>query len=161
MIIGHGAIAGAIQGYERPGFLYFASGVSNSKETREAEYEREIDALLSNTRDKRLVYFSSLCIFYSNSRYARHKLQMESVIKDCFPAWTIMRLGNIDWATNRRQLIPSIRLDPRFVAYDEWRHIVTVDEFHYWLGMIPDFNCEMNVPGERMKVTDVVGRYRG
>ena len=71
-----------------------------------------------------------------------------------------MRIGNIDWASNPNQLIPSIRMDRDFVARDEFRHIVTLDEFHYWIGMIPDWNCEMNVPGERMKVIDVVKRYR-
>ena len=102
MIIGNGDIASAIK--DRKDLLFFASGVSNSRETRESEYRREIDLLLKQDKNSHIVYFSSLCVFYSNSRYAQHKRYMEKLVKG-FRKWTIIRLGNITWGTNPHTLI--------------------------------------------------------
>ena len=33
------------------------------------------------------------------------------------------------------------------------------DEFLHWVNMIPEFSCEMNVTGKRMKVKDIVKEY--
>lgn len=74
MIIGHGDIASVLK--DREGFIFFASGVSNSGETRESEYKREEDLLLKQNKNKHLVYFGSLSIFYNpHTRYTRHKKQ--------------------------------------------------------------------------------------
>ena len=43
---------------------------------------------------------------------------------------------------------------------DEYRYVVDKEEFRYWLGLIPNtFNAEMNVPGRRMKVREIVEEY--
>lgn len=159
MIVGRGAIASALR--DRDDRLYFAAGVANSRETRETEYCREVRLLFDQPRDKRIVYFSSLCVFTHDTRYARHKRQMEAAIKCIFPAWTIVRLGNIEWATNPNQLIPTIRrLGKAFPIHAEDRYLVTMDEFQHWIGLIPDWNVEINVPGIRMRVIDIVARCR-
>ena len=162
MIVGHGAIARALT--DRDDRLYFASGVADSQETRDEEYGRERALLHSQERFRHIVYFSSLCVFTQDTRYARHKREMEALIRQ-FPAWTVMRLGNIDWAENPAQLIPFIRRKLRdrepFNIYDEYRHILSKDEFLYWVGLIPPWNCEMNVTGQRLKVADLIARYQG
>lgn len=161
MIAGHGDIVGAIA--DRPDLLFFASGVSNSSEIRESEYRREIELLWHQDHSMHIVYFSSLCIFYSDSRYASHKRTMEDLVKWWFNRYTIMRLGNITWGTNPHTLINFIRNQIRnrqsIEIQDAYRYIVDREEFQHWLGKIPNWSCEINVPGRRMKVRDIVREY--
>lgn len=160
-VIGGGDIASAI--IDREGLLFFASGVSNSQETRESEYQREKDLLLLQDESQHLVYFGSLCIFYSNTRYAQHKREMESLVKENFEHYTIMRLGNITWGKNPNTLINYLRGRSKegepIVIQDTHRYIIDKEEFQHWIGMIPEFSCEMNVPGRRMKVAEIVKEF--
>src|SRR3990167_7103610 len=98
MIIGNGDLASGIP--DRDDLLFFCSGVSNSQELRESEYQREINLLLEQDKTKHIVYFSTLALFYSKTRYTKHKQYMEYLIKDNFRNWTIIRLGNITWGKN-------------------------------------------------------------
>jgi len=75
-IIGNGDLAQALKKVKVDA-LFFASGVSNSSETRESEYQREKDLLLRQGKSKRLVYFSSLSIFYNKTRYTDHKKEIK------------------------------------------------------------------------------------
>src|SRR5690348_8531191 len=106
-IVGHGDIARVLT--PRDGFTYFASGVSNSQETDESAYQREYRLLLCQDREKHLVYFSSLSVLYSDSRYAKHKRLMERTVRDTFRGHTIVRLGNITWGDNPHTLINFLR----------------------------------------------------
>jgi|SRR3989344_1518849 len=161
MIVGHGDIANVLK--DKKDLLFFASGVSNSSEKRESQYQREKDLLLSQDRSKHLVYFGSLCIFYSSSRYAIHKRQMEEIVKKNFPRHTILRLGNITWGKNPHTLINylsaqvekgnSIRIE------NSYRYLVDKKELLHWIKMIPTFNCEMNITGQRFKVAEIVKKY--
>ena len=164
MILGHGDIASVLAPYDKKWTLFFASGVSNSQETRDSEYQREIE-LLNNyaLQGWHIVYFSSMSVFYSNSRYAIHKKAMEWRVKALFPHYTIIRLGNITWGTNPHTIINFFKGQKERgetpVLQDTYRYIVTLEEFLYWIGMIPGFSCEMNIPGERMTVKEVWERY--
>jgi len=162
MIIGGGAIAKAL--LDRDDRLYFASGVSNSQETRESEYWREIKLIQQQDKTRRFVYFSSLCVFTSNSRYAQHKRQCEDIAKQVFPFYTIIRIGNAEWADNPCQLIPAIKEHCKtgnpFPIYNEYRFLLKKTEFRYWMEQIPNWNCEMNITGEMIHVRDLVKRYK-
>lgn len=161
MIIGHGDIASVL--LDRPDRLYFASGVSNSAETRAAEFQREKSLLLKQDRAAHLIYFSSLCVFYSNTPYAFHKLDMERIIKHEFPRHCIVRLGNITWGRNPHTLLNHLR--DAFVNVqpvelrDVYRYIISLDEFRHWLELIPPWTCEMNMPGRRLLVKDIYQEY--
>lgn len=159
MIVGHGAIASALQEADKDDLLFFAAGVANSLETREKEYRREEKLLTSQDFDKHLVYFSSLCVFTSTDRYAAHKLRMESLVRWIFPHRTIMRLGNIEWAVNPHQLVPFLkRWDGAATLDTRDRYLLSREEFLHWVRLIPSWNCEMNVPGERLKPIDIARR---
>lgn len=93
-IIGNGDLASVLT--DREDIIFFASGVSNSKEERPIEFEREMKLLLQQPRNKHLVYFSSLSIYYAKTEYARHKRIMEKTIRNHWESFTIIRLGNID-----------------------------------------------------------------
>ncbi len=164
MIIGHGDIAGVLK--DRDDRLYFASGVSNSGETRDLEYRREIDLLMNQSRYGQychLIYFSTLSVFYSRSRYVQHKRRMEELVGQYFSPYTIIRIGNIAWGKNPHTLINFIRERIRnresFEIRDEYRYILEREEFLHWIGMVPPWSCEMNLTGRRMKVIDVVKEY--
>ncbi len=157
MIIGNGDIASVL--VDRPDLSFFASGVSNSQETDEGEYKRELDLLLKQPRDAHIVYFSSLGVFTGSSRYLIHKRFMEAVVEREFPAHTIIRLGNITWGSNPHTLINYLKAHPKAEIKDEYRYIVDEDEFLYWINLIPIWSCEMNIVGKRLKVKEVVEQY--
>lgn len=160
MIIGNGDVASVLS--DNDSLLYFASGVSNSREVRESEYQREVDLLEAQDHNKHIVYFSSICIFYSDGRYAQHKKQMESLVKK-FKTYTIIRLGNISWGVNPNTIINYLsnryKNGEPLLIQDTYRYVVDKEEFLYWIGMIPEWSCEMNVIGNRMTVTDIVKRF--
>ena len=156
-IIGHGDIASVLK--DREDRIYFASGVSNSLEDRESEYLREINLLLSQDKFRHLVYFGSLCIFYSDTRYSQHKKLVEDIIKASFSRYTIIRLGNITWGKNPHTLINYLRSNRNADIRDVYRYVVNREDFLHWVDMIPPWNCEINVPGKRMKVREIVEQY--
>lgn len=157
MIVGNGDIAKTL--IDKPDVTYFASGVSNSQETDWFKYQREANLLLSQNKYTRLVYFSSLSMYYVDSHYTRHKKRMEELIKRTFPSYTIIRIGNITWGNNPNTLINNIKYSLKenkpFNARDEFRYVVDKDEFLYWVNMIPDFNTEINIVGRRLKVCEI------
>src|SRR3990167_2044446 len=160
-IIGNGDIAMALRegGVDRDDLLFFAAGVSNSRETRESEYQRELTLLLDQPGNAWLVYFSSLCIFSSGSRYADHKFEMERKVKENFRHHIILRMGNITWGNNPYTLINYLRAHPEAPIRDEWRYIVDKEEFWHLMRLIPDWSCEMNITGRRMKVREIYEKY--
>ncbi|MDC8106322.1 hypothetical protein ACNFU2_15640 [Chryseobacterium sp. PTM-20240506] len=101
MIIGNGLIANSLKNIDTEDVLYFASGVSNSLETKETEFKREFDLLsnaLVNNKEKKLVYFSTLSVHDQSkqkSNYVLHKLEMENYIKNKSNNYLILRIGNI------------------------------------------------------------------
>lgn len=161
-IIGNGDIASVLK--DRPDLLFFASGVSNSKETDESEYRREEQLIMQQDKKKHIVYFSSLCVLTSDTRYTKHKKMMENTVKSYFDKSTIIRLGNISWGNNPNTIInffkDKIQKGETLDVQDAFRYIVDKDEFLYWVGLIPDWSCEMNVVGKRMKVVEIIDKIK-
>lgn len=161
MIIGKGTIGSVLK--DKEDRLFFASGVSNSQEKRESEYQREKGLLLSQDMSRHIVYFSTLSVFYVNTRYTRHKKEMEDLIKNNFKRYTIMRLGNPTWGSNPVNLIPFLRQKIKnnepFEVQDVYRYPLELEDFLHWVDMIPDWSCEMNVTGAPMKVKDIIKKY--
>jgi len=161
MIIGRGTIASVLP--DREDLLFFASGVSNSSETNESEYDREINLLLDQDKNAHLVYFSTLSLFYNSTRYTQHKKYMEELIKKRFKRYTIMRLGSPTWGSNENHLVAyfrgKLKRGEPFQIWDTERYVLEKAEFLHWVNKIPKWNCEMNVPGIRMNVQDIVKKY--
>lgn len=162
MIIGQGDIASALK--DRRGWTYFAAGVSNSTETRESEYKREKDLLMKQNKNRHIVYFSSLCVFYSDNRYSRHKKHMETLIKKNFKHYTIIRMGNITWGKNPHTLINHfknlIKKGEKIEIWNTHRYLINRDEFSHWINLIPKWKCEMNITGTRLKVDKIVKQIK-
>jgi nucleoside-diphosphate-sugar epimerase len=97
MIIGKGLLAVTLSQYKNDeDILIFASGVSNSRETKEEGYRREKDLFLSAAATSaRVVYFSTCSVFDESlvgTRYVQHKLEMEKLVADKCGNYLIVRL---------------------------------------------------------------------
>jgi hypothetical protein len=155
MIIGNGDIASAI--IDREDVTFFASGVSNSREIDINAHHREISLLRQQPKDKHLVYFSSLAIYYSDGLYVDHKLLMENHIINVFQSYTIIRIGNITWGKNPNTLINYLQAHPEAEIQKVYRHIIDKEEFQYWLSKIRVGKKDiMNIPGKMVWVPDLV-----
>ena len=159
MVVGDGDIAKVLP--DRDDYIWFASGVSNSLETRDSEFRTEKDLLFTfaDEREKKLIYFSTLSTLYKDSPYTRHKRKMEQYVK-MWPNHCIVRIGNIEFGNNPHTIInffkDKIKRGEPFEIQDEYRYLTSKEEFLYWLNMIPDWNIEMNIPGRRMKVQQII-----
>ncbi len=109
MIVGRGDIASVLN--DRDGAIFFVSGVSNSNETRESEFMREIGLLDKQDKTKCIFYFSSITVddMGKNSQYLQHKRSMELLIKSNFENYNIIRIGNITWGSNPNTFINYIK----------------------------------------------------
>ncbi|MCA6066828.1 hypothetical protein JI747_006545 [Chryseobacterium sp. RG1] len=101
MIIGNGLIAKSLQHIDSDEVLFFASGVSNSLETEDSEFQREFTLLqnaLTSYPHLRFFYFSTLSILDQSkkeSRYVHHKKAMEEYITNYSNNYLIIRIGNL------------------------------------------------------------------
>jgi nucleoside-diphosphate-sugar epimerase len=124
MIIGNGMLAKAFGAFENNSkILIFASGVSNSKETEEANYKREEQLLgkaISENEQATIVYFSS-CSVYDDSvnktSYILHKIKMEEQLKR-HNKFYIFRLPQVVGETQSPTLVRTL-----FQAISEGKEI--------------------------------------
>jgi UDP-2-acetamido-2,6-beta-L-arabino-hexul-4-ose reductase len=160
MIVGGGDIASKIK--DDDGFLFFASGVSDSKCTDREAFAREEKLLLAQETKRHLVYFSSLSIYRDgHTAYIDHKYKMEQLARATFPSLTIMRLGNITWGDNPTTLINylkgCIRRGERYWIRNVYRFITDEKQFKKAIGYVKRVRpADFNQHGTRMTVAAVV-----
>jgi nucleoside-diphosphate-sugar epimerase len=101
MIIGSGFIANSFRksNFNAKNYIIFASGVSNSTEDKNKNFEREVKLVKKYSKLKKIfIYFSTISI-YDNYRgqslYVKHKLRIEKIIKKSFKNFYIFRLPQI------------------------------------------------------------------
>lgn len=140
MVVGTGLLAKAFFEYENnDDIIIFASGVSNSKETSQEQFDREANLLNSYLEKygnfKYFVYFSTCSIFdtyFERSAYTIHKLNMEQIIINKAKKYNIFRLPQVLGQNNKNQLIGflyhAIKNDIHFDLYDIERNIIDVDD---------------------------------
>lgn len=79
--------------------LVLASGVSNSRETKECEFKRERDLIKAEIKlnpDLTVIYFSTCSVGLKKSTpYTRHKLSMENYIAQICKSYYIYRLPQV------------------------------------------------------------------
>ncbi|MDP9958413.1 hypothetical protein [Chryseobacterium lathyri] len=147
MIIGNGLIANSLRNIDSEDNLFFASGVSNSLETKNSEFEREF-SLLKNTLEKydsKFIYFSTVSVndqSKQDSLYILHKLKMENYIKDNSKNHLILRVGNIvGKGGNPNTLFNYLRTqiinDHKFNVHSHARRLlIDMDDIHRFLAEI-------------------------
>ena len=101
MVIGNGLIGSCFnEEFENNNdVIIFASGVSNSKETKQSEFEREFNLVKKHISSKKLfVYFSTTSVLFFNKEknpYVAHKLKIENFIKANSQNYLILRVSNL------------------------------------------------------------------
>lgn len=128
MIVGRGLLAQAFgpQFADDPGVIMFASGVSNSLETRDEEFAREATLLreLLDGDVKRFVYFGSCGATAPESEltpYMRHKRAMESLVLAA-PHGLVLRLPQVVGHTGNSHTLTNFLRN----------HIVSGEHFTVW-----------------------------
>jgi len=163
MIYGRGDISKAIT--DKEGFTFFCCGASNRIPITDREREREMFRIWSTPKDSMFVYISTLSIYYSDSPYTKHKINMENLVRARFENYCIFRIGNITWGDNPNTLInfltDKIKNNLPFEIQDTYRYLIEKDEFQHWINLIPSKGKhEMNCTGKRMKVEQIVERIK-
>lgn len=96
MIVGNGMIARSMISVDRDDTIFFASGVSDSKVVQDEKFERELNLIKSFSKEKKkIVYFSSVPYYISNSFYRSHKLKAEETVKKLYENFLILRLPQV------------------------------------------------------------------
>lgn len=127
MIIGNGLLARAFLPFyaNDPDILVFASGVSNSRETRAEEFAREKTMLQAACQQGReLIYFSTCSVHdpeLAKSPYVVHKLEMEAMVA-ALPHFAILRLPQVVGHT------PNPNTLTNFLHHQ----IQSGEQFHIW-----------------------------
>ncbi len=133
MLVGNGMIARRFRAYaERNDVVLFASGVSNSKETRPEPYARErrlVDDTLRQSSGCLFVYFSTASIAdptEQGSPYVMHKTAIEETIKEKASAYLIIRASNVVGGPGNPHTILNFFVDRirRQESFSIWQHAV-------------------------------------
>ena len=163
MIIGRGDIASILN--DREGAIFFVSGVSNSLEKRESEYEREYKLLSEQDKTQCIFYISSITIDnkekFEISRYLQHKKQMEDYIKSSFKSYNIIRIGNISWGSNPNTFLnyikSKVKNNESFFISDEYKFMINEKQLLSLTDNLPiDSQNQISVFGQMIKVKDLI-----
>lgn len=100
MIVGDGLIATGFEALKEKysNYIIFASGVSNSKETSDNEYNREKNLVLKTIKENKnlkIIYFSSILVDITKNKYFKNKLEIENIIKTNSDNYIIFRIPQI------------------------------------------------------------------
>jgi len=100
MVVGNGSIAKLFidEFNSNSDIIIFASGVSDSNEKREEEFEREKKLLVSTISDypnSKVIYFSSIFSNHVNNDYYSHKKNIEKFITENVLNYLIIRLPQV------------------------------------------------------------------
>jgi len=163
MIVGKGDIASVLN--DREGTIFFASGVSNSNETNDSEFMREIELLDKQDRTKCLFYFSSISVDdnqkVGGNKYLQHKLRMELLVKSNFENYNIIRIGNITWGSNPNTFINYIKNkikngEPVEIK-DEYKYMIDKEQLVLLTDNLPlTGQNQISVFGQMAKVKDLL-----
>lgn len=165
MVIGNGLLAKTFSSFEKNDeVLIFASGVSNSLEEHNSEFEREFLMLkdaYSKNPDCTLVYFSTLSILDNeviNRKYVQHKLAMESYIQNNSSNYLILRISNAVGLSNNPYTIMNFLVNavknnkPITIWEFAERNLIAVDDVKFIVA-------ELLKKGERNKIVNVATNY--
>jgi nucleoside-diphosphate-sugar epimerase len=149
MIIGNGLIAnGVVEIHnEFPDVLFFASGVSDSKETDDKQFVRErslLEESIKKNSEKKIIYFSTYSIeddSRQKERYILHKKEMEKIIQST-EIFLIIRLTNVLGRKGNKNNLIRFLMD-KIIQEEEinvWnnvkRNIVGIDDLVYVVSVI-------------------------
>jgi len=169
-VIGSGLLGRSFRSLALPGALYFCSGVSDSKETRASEFNRERELLLSVCEETQtfssFVYFSSIMAPDRANKYFEHKYNMEELVRSLFPEkYLIVRLPQVVGMVKNTTLFPELvrRIHgglPVLVQRNATRSLIDIDDVVRITNKLIEVGArglEINcIPDETLSVSDIV-----
>jgi hypothetical protein len=161
MIIGKGSIASMLN--DREGFVFFASGVSDSRlgceENRWRHVDREKKLLFetieeANNTESMFVYFGTISKFYDQSFYIDHKNKMTTMIKELAENYTILNIGNLWECTNPNTFINAYKREP-YEPREEYKYMISKKQLNFITDNLPTTGKhEISIFGEMKLVKD-------
>lgn len=131
MVVGKGMIARRFSSLaERTDVVIFASGVSNSKETRPEPFARErqlVHETLHQITGSLFVYFSTASVddpTEQGSPYVTHKLELEQLIADRATNYLLVRASNVVGGPGNPHTVLNFFVDRvrRNEPFTIWQH---------------------------------------
>lgn len=139
-VVGNGLIASAFMKIEKDyDILVLASGVSNSNEKRQSEFDRELSLVRSaigENQRKLVLYFSTTSVnFKVNTPYVHHKINMEREVMALSERYFIARLPQVVGCGNNNKtlisfFVESIILNRKqlFIQREATRSLIDVED---------------------------------
>lgn len=173
MIIGNGMLARAFKDTNlSKDTILFASGVSNSVETRISEFDREkalLKQTIQNHPDKKLIYFSTCSIndaAVKDRMYVKHKLLMENHIAENCAKYLICRISNVVGKNGNPHTLINYLYNciTQGIPFEAWvnseRNIIDVDDLVYYVLKLDElkvYNQTINIANHKSyKVLDII-----
>jgi len=171
LIIGRGLLGTSLSELRHENVFMFASGVSNSKESNESEFERERNLLqesIDNSAKNYFFYFSTCSISDPSlveSPYTLHKRKMEGIVLSKSNG-RVIRLPNIVGpAGNPTNLLNHLKHSivneyPLEIQINASRYLLGVDEMNVLVQSVVDHGGHQTLlslaPPKNIKVTSIV-----
>jgi dTDP-4-dehydrorhamnose reductase len=155
MVVGKGSLGSIFfdEFHNNDEVVIFASGVSDSTEDKEENFNREKKLLretIENNSEKKIVYFSSIFVGFKETKYYTHKLEMEDLISNTCKNFLIIRLPQVVGEKGNQKNIVNfftkclLEGEKTIIFSDSWRAIIDVnDVFNISKELI--FNCKNKI----------------
>jgi len=157
MVIGNGLLAKAFSSYkDNEDVIIYASGVSNSKEESDYEFERELSKLndyILNNNNKLLIYFSTCSVnddFLKDTKYVNHKIKIENLISENVSNFIIFRLPIVIGNTENKFTLYNFLLnklsnnEELVIQKNAYRYIVDIEDVYTILSKMIDSRFFLN-----------------
>lgn len=159
-------------------FVLFASGVSNSAETRASEFMREqklLERVIYENSHSTIIYFSTCSVYQKNRvAYIQHKLNMEKILVSKAKYYHIYRLPQVVGVVNNTTLVSFfVRaiLDKSkvYIQSDAKRNLISVDDVYKVVEKVSFNNsrssfimnlagaCSINVESILVHISNIIG----
>ena len=167
MVVGTGLLAKIFlsNSSDNENTVFFASGVSNSKETELENFEREkllLERTIKENKNKLIVYFSSCALVDDKtiSPYYTHKRNMEFLVETLSNSFLIIRLPQLIGQSNNQNtlinyLYDCIKAEHEFELWDKaYRYVIDVGDVSKFVSYFIKEEIYHN------KVINVANTYR-
>ena len=157
MVIGNGMIANRFDNYRQDkDVIIFASGVSNSRETKKVNFDRELTLLENVIKENpgtRIVYFSTCSVADEDreqSPYILHKKNIEQFVIEEVKSYHIFRVSNVAGLSNNPYTLLNFLIfnileeKPVTIWKNADRNILGIDDLHSLVDYIIKENLFKN-----------------
>jgi nucleoside-diphosphate-sugar epimerase len=172
MIIGGGLLGNGFvtSKHDYQHFVVFASGVSNSREIKAADFVREKELIIKTIRDHKkltFIYFSSILAGVCDNPYYNHKLAMEALIKKETDHYRIFRIPQVVGGSGNKNTLfnyfkNSINQNEAITVYkDVQRSLIDIDDLIHIIHYCKDATDDKLIyiaAIEKIDVLDIVNK---